>query len=471
MIRSETTTLTKKNIAKFIALWEKDLSRLQINDNLYTNKANLKIPYAKKLVTTSASATLGDGITLSAPQDLTETQLETFERLLELYKKQTIDRHDLKVFVGMCKLGRTYELAYMSNDEKPVPKLATYSALNAFVVYDTSVENNSIFGVYLDWYDNKTGKVYKVNVTDDTYTYSFEIDSKSILTLGKGEFDFGENENLDKIEHHMDRVPLTEIINNDEEQADFEQVIELIQDRTTIHNLNLKDFEEIAKNVMKARNIKFAGKTDEEKRLSKLKMAQSQIMEIDADQDAPGDDVTILSKNEDYSSVDIFGKDTERNIYDKAMIVDFSSEEFAGNQSGVALELKYKAMIAMVESKDGEIEKLYRRRNKMYIHGLVKAGFAAIDAADITININRSWLTNIEELARIIQTLQLTGFFSDKYLTNKMPDADYEEQQAQLDQEREIKSKRQPQDFNFNNSQGADYLGALRMLGTENEEL
>ena len=473
MIRvNEKIGITEKNIAKLLSLWKKDLARIKLNDDIYTNKAGLKLPYGKKLTITSAAATLGEGITISAPAEIDEATMKAFDELQGLFKKQTIGNHDLRLITGMCKLGRSYELAYMSDDESPVPKVTTYSALNAFVVFDNTVENNSILGVYVDTYIKDSKTIYRVNILDEANSYFTEVADENLKKFESQPFD---TINDDKIKstgkpHHMGRMPLTEVKNNDEEQADFEQLIALIKDRTELHNGNLKDFKDIAKNYLKGRNVEFAGKTDEEKAESRRKAAALQLIELETDGTDTNDDITILSKLENYASITEFGKDIDSKIYDLAMIPDLSADEFAGNQTGVALKLKLMPFKELIKTKNGELEKLYRRRLKMYAHALRLKGSSELDAADITITFNRNWTENEMELAQLIQSLVTTGLFSDEYLTNKMPDADYTEEQERLATEREEKAKHAPKQFGFDNSQGADYLSGFRALqGGRNE--
>lgn len=264
---------------------------------------------------------------------------------------------------------------------------------------------------------------------------------------------------------------MTEILNNDEEQADFEQAIELIRDRTNIHNINYKDFEKIAKNYLKAKNVDFKGDTREEKDATQQEMADSQRIGLKTGRNAdPSDDITIISKNENYSSITEFGKDADSKIYDLSMIPDLSSQEFAGNLSGVAIKYKLFPFKELVKTKNGELEKMYRRRLKMYMAALVakdSGKYEEFDVAQCTITFNRSWLDNELELAQMIAQLAPTGLYSDKYLTNKMPDADYDDEQAQIAIEREEKAKHMAANPDPNNFSLEGFNGLFRGMNND----
>ena len=451
MIRvDKDTALTVKNLSICYNVWSSDYNRIKKNDDIYTNKAKLKLPFGKKLATISAAATIGDGITVSAPEGLDDKQQATFDAIQELFKAQTIINHDSAVITNMCKHGRTYEYIYMSEDKSPIPKTARYNALSAFVVFDNTAEANSLFGCYVDSYSKNSKAYLRFTAFDSRNVYEAEQRLDEVQKSGADLSDLDLNSSgsfpeLSIISSHVfGRVPMTEMLNNEEEQADFEQVIDLIKDRTSIHNINYKDMHEIAKNYIKARNTQIAGNTEEEKNQTQRRSADNQRMEFETDPLDTLADVNILSKNENYSSITEFGKDADSKIYDLSMIPDLSSQEFAGNLTGVALKFKLFPFKELIKTKNGELEKMYRRRLKMYMAALLakdSAKYETFDVAQCTITFNRSWLDNELELAQMISQLSTTGLFSDKYLTNKMPDADYDEEQSQLEIEREEKTK------------------------------
>ncbi|MBR1445018.1 MAG: phage portal protein, partial [Firmicutes bacterium] len=55
---------------------------------------------------------------------------------------------DAEIAKDMSIFGKAEELIYMSDDEVPIAKSINIDPRNAFVVYDDTVENRKIFGVY-----------------------------------------------------------------------------------------------------------------------------------------------------------------------------------------------------------------------------------------------------------------------------------------------------------------------------------
>ena len=111
------TLLTIENLNSWILEFEKtEKVRRELLRAFYLNSNNsLKLPFAKKLVLTSASATVGDGVTFSEPQGLSKKQKALYDKLLELYDNQQMITHDKKMVIDMCATSTAYELIYMRN--------------------------------------------------------------------------------------------------------------------------------------------------------------------------------------------------------------------------------------------------------------------------------------------------------------------------------------------------------------------
>lgn len=479
--------LTAQNLLRWYNEWKKDKARLYDCKYLYENrkdgKALLKIPFAKKLVTISASAT-AVGPTLSIPEELTDAQKALFEQIKEMFENQSIISQDRSVIKDGCNYGRGYELVFMSDDDVPIPKTAHIPATNAFVICDNTVERNSLYGVYFDKYIYDKTEYISFYIFDKYRRYEYVCPYEWTKDIKKAR-DMFDSEGTP---HYLGRVPLTEYRNNDEEQGDYEQLIPLMHDRTRIHNLNIQDSIAIAKNYLKAKGTTISGTSVIDKDTTQHDMARSQRIEIPlgvegnsyADEDSPLRDITLLSKNENYTSVTEFGKDIDGKIYDMSMIPDLTAEEFAGNQSGVALRLKLLAFKELVEGKDEEIEKLYRRRLKMYISALTytvdtvdgeiihSTSEAWFDAGRIKMTIVRSWWENIAELAQMIVALSATGLFSEQTLTEFLPNVSYDTEQERKEREATLRASRESTDPN---NSSAEWLASVlaRLGGTADE--
>lgn len=155
-----------------------------------------------------------DGQPAKSNEQTLMTTLNQFNQSVnESYIEKTIKKN-------LSITGRAYELIYTDKDEKgkPVVKLTVLDPANAFVVYDTSVEQHSLFGVYYYMVRYNDQSYYYVTAYTAKMIYHFQpvtsIDEKLIITS--------------KEEHYFDAVPITEFSNNDERLGDWEADLDLI---------------------------------------------------------------------------------------------------------------------------------------------------------------------------------------------------------------------------------------------------
>lgn len=482
------TPLTIGNVKKWIKEFKTDyLPTLIQNRDFYLNKNLDTLPYAKKIVTISAAATVGDGIDLKPDKDFTTGQSKMYDAISKLFVKQIVTYEDLSVITQGSIYGTAYELCFMSNDENPVPKCKWLDATRTFVVFDDTVEDNGIYGVYFNERTDDNYKFTDVYIYDDEYRYVLRLPghiSEDVFYGNRMEdrvpiryasttydstynvIDSQINSQLTSLinveEHHMGRMPITMYFNNNDEQGDFEQVKPAIIARNKIHDLAMEDAETIAGNYLVFVGNELGGSTEEEKVRTVRKIGRTKVIEI-----GEGEDVKILTKQETFSMISVYGKDVENKIYDLSMVINFSSEEFSGNITGVALRLKLFPFKRLVKNKDYFIEKMYRRRLKMYMHtlSLLHEDLEQFDVADVKIAINRTWEENILELAQVIGTLAPLGLFSDKYLIERMPDGEYEIEIAQKEEENKNKVVQQSETTGLDNSYFGDIIALMRQYG------
>lgn len=496
MIRiNSDTPVTVSLVVEWIRLFKSDtLPNVVENRQFYLNERKNVVPYAKKIVTISTAATLGDGIDVKLPEE-NAGQQETLDRIFDLWKRQTIEEEDLAIVSDGCTYGFAYELGFMSSDEVPKPKVKALSPECTFVVFDDTVEDNGLYGVYFIEHNGKSEQYTDVTVYDEVYQteirlpYIIKPERRKCVCLepvGRWRRDeyycreIGwaepEHDSVDGVvgepylnreavksaprEHNMGRMPVTMYFNNRELQGDFEQVKPTIVARNNVEELAMDDAETIAGNYLTFYGAKLAGNTDEEKKRTIQKIGHTKVLELE-----DGERVEILTKTEAFNMISVFGKDLENKVYDLSMVCNFTSEEFAGNVTGVALRLKLFPFKRLVKNKDSYIKKLYRRRLKMYQYALMmQEGMEEIDIGGLEISIHRTWEENILELAQTIAQLYATGIFSDKYLIEKMPDGEYEVEVRQKSREADEKAKESAANADPANASIGQYNALLRSL-------
>lgn len=200
-----------------IHYWKSDKSKNRADNRIASG-------HPRYITTMRVGYSLGKGIKFvyntpdNKPASTQETKLmailDKFNQLAnESYVEKTIKK-DLSI------TGRAYELLYVGKDqdEKPQAKITVLDPANAFVVYDTSVEQHSLFAVYY----------YLVRYNDQSYYYITAYTDKQIYHF-RPVTSIGEKLTVDsKEEHYFSRVPVTEYANNDERLGDWEADLDLI---------------------------------------------------------------------------------------------------------------------------------------------------------------------------------------------------------------------------------------------------
>lgn len=475
------TPLTKENVCYWIDLFEsKERKRLELLDKVYKNTGGyLKLPFGKKIATISASATYGDGISIKEPEEISEKQKKLIDEILTRLNKQNTQMLDKELLKTASALSVAYELVYMSDDEIPVPKSTRIDSEKAFIVYDNTADERPLYAVWFIDYKDRRGDSLIINVADTEFIYKMEIRRSELTQLSNNQ---GDTFLTDGEKHNMNGLPLIRLLNNEEEQGDFEQVLDLILDRTRLHNLTLDDTERIVKNVLALINGELKGETAEDKKKAVSELNDVKVLELFNKYNDKPADAKYLSKNENYSMIEIFGKDIDSKIHELTMIPDLTSDTFAGNVTGVALEFKLIPFKELIDTKASRFIELYKERIKRYaelltqpvvvesengeINYITNKEYEYIDTDDLIVELHRTWTRTLTDIAQAILTLKSSGVpISDKTLVDMLPGIDYEDEKEQIKLEEEERAKRPTADAN--NSGLEDFNGLIRELLNE----
>lgn len=217
--------------------------------------------------------------------------------------------------------GRSNVLVYQDEDANTL--VNTIDPRQSFVVYDTSINKNKIFGVYYNQL-KRNGSIRGVLYTSSQY-FEFEGDINGNITLGEA------------FENIFQDVPLIEFYASNERQGLFEQVISLIDSVEQAFSNKNNDIDYFANTIMKVINAKVDQKNVEDmidKRLLNIPNVSSENGTVDID---------FLNKPDADNIQEHFLERAIDFIYSKANSANFNDEVF-GNASGTALEFKLQSM-------------------------------------------------------------------------------------------------------------------------------
>nr|DAX90278.1 MAG TPA: PORTAL PROTEIN [Caudoviricetes sp.] len=202
------------------------------NDKKAMNRADNRIAsgFAKFITNMRVGYMLGKTIQFKYNDDDGNDKNEELDRLLKPFNRANDEQYHEKVMkTNLSVTGRAYELLYadeaLEDDQGNVPvpdvKMRAVDPATAFVVYDTSIDRHSLFGVryYVVNYDNE--QQYYVDVYTANKTYHFKSDDTSNTSTGNYTL-------IDQEATSFGAVPLTEFINNENKTGDWESKLDEI---------------------------------------------------------------------------------------------------------------------------------------------------------------------------------------------------------------------------------------------------
>jgi SPP1 family phage portal protein len=383
-----------ERLAKLEAYYagQQEILRRQKDGDLSNNK--LVCNHAKYIADMTGSYLIGAPVSYSSEEDI--------EPLTDALEKADAPTQDMDLAHDMAIFGRCYEMIYVNEDVQI--GLAKLSPLNAFVVYDDTVEQKPVFAVYYYPVFNDDGvkKGYKGVISTAAYTQDIE------LTATKGLAGAGE-----QIPHFFGKVTIDEIYNNAERMSDFESVLTLIDAYNTLQSDRVNDKEQFVKALLVIKG-QVLGDTDEESAEAYEAIKNSGVMVLDEHGDA-----SFLTRQLDEGGAETLSKSISQDIHKFSGVPDMSDENFAGNVSGVAMKYKLLALEQMTKIKERYFTEGLRYRLECIANLLSVMGAGTFDVEGIKMQFTHSLPANESEIAQVISSL--SGTVSQETLLSLLP--------------------------------------------------
>lgn len=436
--------LTTDIIAKFIQRHAtRDLDHLQMLYDYYCGRQaildrrkadeslsnqRVVINHAAYIADFTSGYLIGSPVTYADPDD--DTDPPKIKPILDVLKKADAPTQDSDLSLDCSIFGCAYEYIYMSTDSKPTPKLARLSPLNAFVVYDDSVEQNPVFGIYYYPTFDPSGLQTGYKGRCSTAFEEWEI------TLDVG---FNIKSEGEHTVHPFGKVPICEIYNDGQRFGDFERILSLLDAYNLLQSDRVNDKEQFVEALLVIKG-QIMGDTDEETAETFEALKKNKVMMLDREADA-----AFLTRQFDESSVEVLKTSIVNDIHKISCVPDMSDQNFAGNVSGVAMKYKLLALEQRTKVKQRFFTEGLRYRLECIANALTNLGAAASDLENVTVTFTRSLPPNDTESAQLVSMLQ--GSVSQKTLLAQLPfvedvDAELEaieqEKAAAMEREAEI---------------------------------
>lgn len=352
--------------------------------------------HAKDIADTASGYFMGSPITYGADigQDI--------EPLLIAFDKGDVDDVDADNALDLSIFGLTYEYVYADRDGNPISK--ALSPLNTFIVYDDSIEENELCGVYY-WAkkDDVDDRLFFVaTVVTQNLKYEFYLESKpEYMNLGDRQNQKDSYLYADETpqEHYFGRTPIIEYLNNKEALGDFEMQISLIDAYNSLMSDRVNDKDQFIDSILALYGA-ILGDTTEETKEALETLKREKLLELPIDAKAE-----YLTRQMDEGGAETLRNALKEDIYTFSHVPNLTDDNFAGQASGVALEYKLLGLEMLTKTKERHYRKGLKKRIQLYCSFLGLKQIS-IDAGSIVPTFTRALPKNLQELAGIVSMLK-----------------------------------------------------------------
>lgn len=294
----------------------------------------------------------GHAIQVQSEKEMTQNAINS------LHDLNDIDSHNRSIGLDLSIFGRAYEYIIRNQDDEV--RIYKSNAKNTFVIYDTTVQQNSLAAV----------RYWKVSEDEDTdlYHIDFITDQATYFFVGSKSTNLKISERKPPELHSFGKVTITEFSNNEKRRGDFEKVIPLIdlydnaQSDTANYMSDLNDAMLLIKG-----NIDL-GDENVVRLQKEANVFHLQPPEYTDDNDKVNEgnvDAEYIYKQYDVNGVESYKDRISRNIHMFTNTPDMTDENFSGNQSGEAMKYKLFGLEQRTAIKEGLFRKGLRRRYKL----------------------------------------------------------------------------------------------------------
>ncbi|MFQ9108630.1 MAG: phage portal protein [Coprococcus sp.] len=377
----------------------------------------------------------------SVPYKSADTDIN---KLTDTLEEAGADETDGDNGLDLSIYGRAYEYIYTKQGDTAL-MTKNLRPQNTFMVYDDTIEQNELFGVY--YYARKddtdiNNTVYVATILTQNYKYVLDIQNIE-----------GPQALIEAPEAHFKgEVPLIEYLNNKLAIGDFELQIPLIDAYNALMSDRITDKEQFIDAILAIYGTLLADDNIEEKdengrtmsggQAAMRKLHKEKLLEMPGD----GSKAEYLTRTYDEAGVEILKKAIEQDIHKFSHIPCMTDESFGGNVSGVAMEFKLLGMENITKIKTRYYKRGLRKRLRIFANFLNTRSGIRIDTAGITPVFTRALPKNLLEISQYVSNLW--GKVSRRTLLAQVPFVDdVDEEIKMIDEENEESLKRQQEAF------------------------
>lgn len=409
-----------KNLNNYYNGEQKILERVFMNTDLPNNK--LVCNHAEYITDMAVGYVFGYPISYSGPKS---------EEINTIFTEIDEDSHNNELALDISIFGVGYELIYMNEEAVAGPELGVSSPFNSFVVVDSTVKKETMFGVtYFEKKDiNNTIIGYDLNLytKEKVYKYFYKNISDSSPEL------------KEEKEHYFNGIPLIEYKNNKKIRGDFEGVITLVDAYNLLQSDRVNNKEQLVDAFLAVTNASLGDDSDEKAETIKM-LKEMKVIELDV-----GGDAKWLVKTLNETEIEVLKKSLKDDIHEFSKVPCLTDENFVGNASGIAMRYKLLGFEQLGKTKERYFKKGLRDRLKL-ISNIANIKAKNINVSDIDITMKRS--LPVDEELLIEMAMDTEGFISwETRLRRYDAEIDVEEERKRLEEENNKKLEQRQKEF------------------------
>ena len=409
--------LSIERIQRELATW--DVSRLQKLKDYYdgkhdilsrtmdAGKPNNKLVhnYPSYIVDVFQGYFIGNPVVYSGDEKTLEAMQDIFN-----YNDEQDENSEIARQAGI--FGRGGEVLYI--DESGQVRFRYCDPLSLKIIYDNSIDPQIIGAIRKYSIEDDSGEVTEyADVYDDMEVVTYKIDGMSEVSREQTFF--------------MD-VPVIDYVNNSDVKGDFEGVISLVDAYNLSRSNKTNDLEYFTDAYLYL--IGLMGTTNDE--ITDMKNNRTLLFnELTGGQLPAG--FLVKPSNVEEAKEQIAQLNEDIHKFSKA--VDLSDENFANQQSALAMAWKILIMDQITTNKERKFKKGLQRRLELICSYLNFRG-ASFNYLDISLKFERN--KPLDELAKVQIALMLNGFVSKETALSSLPSSivpDIPEELRRLEEE------------------------------------
>lgn len=382
--------VTAELVSEAVELHQSRLLRGYIeNENMYMSKHDiLKAPkkdswkpdnrlvinYAKYIVDTFSGYQIGVPVKITHDDDTTSKFIDDFRKLNDMEDNE----------FELAKIADVFghSFLYVYQDEEGNTRTTYNSPVNMFIVHDNSIQEKPLFAVRYAFNDGEVNGYGQVITSAEVIETTFQLG---------GSVTFHE-----RTPHIYGKLPVVEMIENEERQGIFDSVKTLINALNKAASEKANDVDYFADAYLKIVGVELKdGMADQ--------IRENRIFNLWKNGDGALPEVGFLEKpNSDTTQENLIAL-LKESIFAVSMVANLSEEDF-GNASGTALAFKLQAMDNLAKMKDRKMQSAFNRLYEI-VFNVPMAKVPSDGWTGIKYNFTRNVPRNILEESSIVANL------------------------------------------------------------------